>query len=286
MTLDSPVRGAGRSGRRGPLATAALVLALAAISLLILIPFFWMLSASLRTRGDLLANPTTLWPDPFALANFGDVWNRIPFGRQLVNTTVFAGCVAVVSVVLDSMAGYAFARFEFPGRGVLFVVVLITLMLPIQVTLIPIFQLLSDLGWINSYQGLIVPRIADAFGIFFMRQFFLSLPKDLEDAGRLDGVSEFGIWRRIMMPLAWPALLTLGLFNLLYNWNDLLWPLVVTTDEEMRTLTAGLALFKGQFSAEYGVLMAGSILALLPMVVAFLLIQRRFIEGIATTGLK
>lgn len=274
------------SPRRGPAATAALVVTLALISLLILIPFIWMLSASVRTRGDLLGNPTTLWPATFTLDNFLDVWQRIPFGRQLANTVVFAGSITVVSVVLDSMAGYAFARFEFRGRGVLFVVVLVTLMLPIQVTLIPIFQLLSDLGWINTFQGLIVPRIADAFGIFFMRQFFLSLPKDLEDAARLDGVSEFGIWRRIMMPLAWPAVLTLGLFNLLYNWNDLLWPLVVTTDENMRTLTAGLALFKGQFSAEYGLLMAGAILALLPMIAAFVLVQRRFIEGIATTGIK
>lgn len=274
------------SRARSRLTTAALVMILAAISLLFMIPFLWMLSASFRTQGDLLGNPMALWPQQFTLDNYVDVWQRIPFGRQLLNTTVFAGLVAVVSVTLDSMAGYAFARYEFRGRGVLFVVVLVTLMLPIQVTLIPVFQLLSDMGWTNSLQGLTVPRIADAFGIFFMRQFFLALPRDLEDAGRLDGVSEFGIWRRIMMPLAWPAVLTLGLFNLLYNWNDLLWPLVVTTDEHMRTLPAGLALFKGQHNAEYGLLMAGAILALLPMVAAFMLVQRRFIEGIATTGLK
>lgn len=285
MTVAQPADRLRRRAR-SPLAGAALVATLALISVLFMTPFLWMLSASFRTQGDLLGNPMTLWPQQFTLDNYLDVWQRIPFGRQFVNTAVFAGLVSVVSVTLDSMAGYAFARFEFPGRGVLFVTVLVTLMLPIQVTLIPMFQLLSDLGWINSLQGLVVPRIADAFGIFFMRQFFLSLPRDLEDAGRLDGVSEFGIWRRIMMPLAWPAVLTLGLFNLLYNWNDLLWPLVVTTDERMRTLPAGLALFKGQHSAEYGLLMAGAILALLPMVVAFLLVQRRFIEGIATTGLK
>lgn len=269
-----------------PLSTVAVVAGLALCAVLFLLPFIWMFSTSLRTHGDLLANPMTVWPQQFTLDNYVEVWRRIPFGRQLLNTAVYAGVVTVVSVTFDSMAGYAFARFEFPGRGVLFVVVLVTLMLPIQVTLIPVFQLLADLGWINSLQGLIVPRMADAFGIFFMRQFFLSLPRDLEDAGRLDGVSELGIWRRIMMPLAWPAVLTLGLFNLLYNWNDLLWPLVVTTDEQMRTLPAGLALFKGQHNAEYGLLMAGAILALLPMVLAFTLVQRRFIEGIATTGLK
>lgn len=271
---------------RTPLGTGVVVVTLGLLSLLVLLPLVWMLSASVRTQGDLLGNAMTLWPQAFTWDNYVDVWSRIPFGRQLVNTVVFAGTISVVSVVLDSMAGYAFARFEFPGRGVLFVIVLITLMLPIQVTLIPVYQLLNDLGWINTMHGLVVPRLADAFGIFFMRQFFLGLPRDLEDAGRIDGVTEFGIWRRIMMPLAWPAVLTLGLFNLLYNWNDLLWPLVVTTDEQMRTLTAGLALFKGQHNAEYGLLMAGAILALLPMVVAFFLVQRRFIEGIATTGLK
>ncbi|GLI02172.1 carbohydrate ABC transporter permease [Phytohabitans aurantiacus] len=274
MTISRPIR------------TFASVAVLALLSLAFLLPFLWMLSASLRTQGDLLANPQTLWPEHITWDNYREVWQRIPFGRQFLNTVVYAGIITVVSVLLDSMAGYAFARFTFPGRGPLFVVVLVTLMLPIQVTLIPVFQLLNDLGWINTYQGLIVPRVADAFGIFFMRQFFLSLPRDLEDAGRIDGFSEFGIWRRIMMPLAWPAVLTLGLFNLLYNWNDLLWPLIVTTDENMRTLSAGLALFKGQHSAEYGLLMAGAILALLPMVAAFALVQRRFIEGIATTGLK
>src|SRR5690606_23999515 len=282
----APDRPRGGRWSGGPVATVAAVAVLILISAAFLIPFVWMASASVRTQGDLLGHPMTLWPQQFTFENYVNVWSRIPFGRQFLNTAIYAGVVAVVSVILDSMAGYAFARFTFPGRGVLFVVVLVTLMLPIQVTLIPVYQLLSDLGWINTLHGLIIPRMADAFGIFFMRQFFLSVPRDLEDAARVDGFSEFGIWRRIMMPLAWPAVLTLGLFNLLYNWNDLLWPLVVTTDERMRTLTAGLALFKGQHNAEYGLLMAGAILALLPMVVAFFLVQRRFIEGIATTGLK
>src|SRR5690606_27323493 len=149
------------------------VIVLLLASAVVMLPFVWMLSASLRTQGDLLGNPATLWPGEFTWDNYLDVWRRIPFGRQLLNTVVYAGVVTCVSVVLDSMAGYAFARFEFRGRGVLFVLVLVTLMLPIQVTLIPIFQLLTDLGWVNSLPGLIVPRIADAFGIFFMRQFFL-----------------------------------------------------------------------------------------------------------------
>ncbi|HEY0239276.1 MAG TPA: carbohydrate ABC transporter permease [Friedmanniella sp.] len=263
-----------------------LVLTLCVAAFVTLLPFLWMLSASLRTRGDLIGNPTTLWPGELTWDHYTAIWTQIPFGRQLLNTVIFAGTVAVVSVLFDSMAGYALARFTFPGRTAVFILVVATLMLPVQVTLIPIYNFLVDLHWVNTYQGLIVPRLADAFGIFFMRQYFLALPKDLEDAARIDGAGELRIFRRVMFPLAVPAVLTIGLFNLLNNWNDLLWPLVVTTQTEMRTLPAGLALFKGEHVTDYGLLMAGSVLALLPMLVAFLAVQRRFIEGIATTGLK
>lgn len=266
--------------------TVLLAIALALAVAVALLPFTWMLSASFRPRGDLIANPTTLIPGEFTWQNYLAVWQQIPFARQLGNTVVFAGTVAVVSVLLDAMAGYALARFSFPGRGVVLVVVIAMLMLPPQVTLIPIYGVLVDLGWVNTFQGLIVPRAADAFGIFFMRQFFLALPTDLEDAGRVDGASELRIFARVMLPLTWPAMLTIGLFNLLNNWNDLLWPLVVTTQTEMRTLPAGLALFKGEHVSDYGLLMAGSVLALLPMLVLFFVVQRRFIEGIATTGIK
>lgn len=270
----------------GRVPTVLVVLALGLVSLLIMLPFAWMVSASLRGQGDIISHPASLLPDPVIWSNFTDIWRRVPLARQFLNTVIFAGSVTVLSVLFDSAAGYALARFEFPGRNVIFVVIVVTLMLPFQVTLVPIFQQLSDFDWINTYQGLIVPRAADAFGIFFMRQFFLALPSDLEDAGRIDGASELRIWWTIMMPLALPAVLTIGLFNLLANWNDLLWPLVLTTSTDMQTLSAGLALFKGQHVTEYGVLMAGSIIALLPMVVAFLLVQRRFVEGIATTGVK
>jgi multiple sugar transport system permease protein len=266
--------------------TFLLVLLLCAAVFVTALPFLWMLSASLRTQGDLIAHPTTLVPNHFAWENYTQIWREIPFARQLLNTAFFAGTVAVASVLLDAMAGYALARFEFRGRNGIFVIVLATLMLPPQVTLVPVYNLLSDLGWVDTYQGLIVPRIADAFGIFFMRQFFLSLPKDLEDAARIDGASEPRIFARIMLPLAWPAALTIGLFNLLANWNDLLWPLIVTSEPDMRTLPAGLALFKGEHVTNYGLLMAGSVLALLPMMVAFLFVQRRFVEGVATTGIK
>lgn len=271
---------------RSNISTVALVIFLAAVSVVFIIPFIWMLTTSFRTQGDLAANPLTLWPEAITLENYHNVWERIPFGRQFINTTLFAGTVTIVSVVLDSMAGYAFARFDFPGKNALFVLVLITLMVPVQVTFIPLFSLLVDFGWVNTLHGLIIPRVADAFGIFFLRQFFVGLPKDLEDAARIDGASEPRIFFRIMLPLAGPAVLTIAMFNLLANWNDLLWPLMVTTSPDMQTLPAGLALFRGQHVTDYGLLMAGSVLALLPMIVAFFFVQRRFIEGIATSGLK
>lgn len=285
MSSPSPLRRSLHAPRNG-VRTALLVVALAVVSALFLLPFVWMLSTSFRTQGDLAAHPLTLIPQAFTLENYANVWQKIPFGRQFLNTAIFAGTVTIISVALDAMAGYAFARFDFPAKNMLFVVVLVTLMVPIQVTFIPLYSVLVDLGWVNTFQGLIVPRIADAFGIFFFRQFFLGLPKDLEDAGRVDGAGEFRIFARIMLPLAAPAVLTIAMFNLIANWNDLLWPLMVTTSPDMQTLPAGLALFRGEHVTDYGLLMAGSVLALLPMVIAFLLVQRRFIEGIATSGMK
>lgn len=286
MTALTVSRIPGTKARSGWASTVLIVLGLAAISFFVLLPLLWMVSASFRTQGDLTANPSTLWPAVFTFDNYVNIWQRIPFGRQLFNTVVFAGTVTVLSLVIDSMAAYALARFDFKGRGIVFVIIITTLMVPIQVTFIPVYNLLVDLHWLNTFHGLVVPRIADAFGIFFLRQFFLSLPKDLEDAARIDGASELRIFARIMLPLAGPAILTIAIFNLLANWNDLLWPLLVTTNADMQTLPAGLALFKGQHSTDYGLLMAGAILALAPMIVAFLIVQRRFIAGIATTGMK
>ncbi|NMM15805.1 MAG: carbohydrate ABC transporter permease [Phycicoccus sp.] len=275
-----------RSKARERLSTALVVALLMAVSAFVLLPVVWMISASFRTQGDLVGNPGSLLPQVFTLENYANVWQRIPFGRQLLNTVAFASSVTAISLLIDAMAAYALARFNFPGREVAFILIIVTLMIPVQVTFIPLYQLLAQLGWINTFHGLVVPRIADAFGIFFLRQFFLALPKDLEDAARVDGAGEVTIFARIMLPLATPALLTVGMFTLLANWNDLLWPLLVTTDAQMQTLPAGLALFKGQHSSDYGMLMAGSLLALLPMIVAFFFVQRRFIEGIATTGMK
>jgi multiple sugar transport system permease protein len=274
------------SERANRFTLVAAVGVLTIISLFILLPFAWMVSASVRSQGDILANAGTLLPTAITWENYVDIWHKIPFGRQFVNTVTFATTVSVLGVLFDSMAGYAFARFNFRGNKALFIVIMGTLMLPIQVTFVPVYQLLIQFGWVNTMHGLIIPRIADAFGIFFMRQFFLEVPADLEDAARIDGAGELRIFARVMMPLAGAAVLTLGMFHFIANWNDLLWPLMVMVDNDMQTLPAGLALFKGQHTAEYGSLMAGGVLALAPIAVLFLLVQRRFTQGIATTGMK
>jgi multiple sugar transport system permease protein len=287
-------RHTGRSGqgtgRRTPtLATAwraATVVAAVVIALAMLLPVIWMVLVSFRPENDIVTSPPTLWPRAFTLQHYRDIWHAIPFATLYRNTIVFAGSVTLISLLLDSMAAYALARLDFRGRGPVFVGVLVMLMLPFQVTLVPLYDLLNHLGLVNTFPGLIVPRATNAFGIFFLRQFFLSLPKDMEEAARIDGASEWRIYWQVILPMARPALLTLGLFHFAYNWNDLLWPLIMTSDNSRATLPAGLALFMGQHVTEYGLLMAGAVLSLLPVIILFLLVQRSFVQGIATTGIK
>ncbi|WP_291052816.1 carbohydrate ABC transporter permease [Herbiconiux sp.] len=257
-----------------------------AIGLLMLLPIIWMVFTAFKPESDIVSAPPTLWPRELTLEHFAEVWERIPFARLYVNTIVFAGSVTLISLLFDSMAAYALARLPFKGRAVVMVLILLLLMLPFQVTLIPLYDMLNGMGLTNTLPGLIIPRMTNAFGIFFLTQFFLSLPKDLEEAARMDGASEWRIYWGIILPLSRPALLTLGLFHFQYNWNDLLWPLVMSSSVETSTLPAGLALFMGQHVVEYGLLMAGSLLAMLPVILFFLLIQRSFVAGIATTGLK
>lgn len=256
------------------------------LGLAMLLPIIWMVFTAFRPEVDVVTYPPSLFPRAFTLEHFADIWEAIPFARLYLNTIVFAGAVTLFSLLFDSMTGYALARLEFRGKNVMFVLVMIMLMVPFQVTLIPLYDLLGSIGLAGTLPGMIVPRMTNAFGIFFMRQFYLSLPRDLEEAARVDGASEWRIFSRIITPLAKPALLTLGLFHFQYNWNDLLWPLIMSPDIESATLPAGLSMFVGQHVVEYGLLMAGSVLALMPVVVFFLVIQKSFVAGIATTGLK
>jgi multiple sugar transport system permease protein len=268
------------------LSVTATVAILAVLALAVAFPFIWMLLTSFKPENDIVQFPPRLWPVRWTLANYIDIWSRVPFARLFLNSILFAGGVTAVSLFLDSMTAYALSRLTFPGRDAIFVVILVALMLPFQVTFIPVFVTVHDLGLLNSFGGLIIPRATNAFGIFMLRQFFITLPRALDDAARIDGASEFYIYSRIILPLSGPALATLAVFHFMYNWNDFLWPLLITSSTEMRTLPAGLALFVGAHVVEYGVVVAGAVLALAPLLVAFLFAQRYFIQGIAMTGLK
>ena len=261
---------------------AGLVLAVAVI----LLPVVWMVFASVKPEADITGDPAQLLPTHLTTHNYREVTRQIPFARQFVNSVIFAGGVTVFSLVFNSMTAFALARLDFPGRRVLFVAVILFLMIPYQVTLIPIYQLVAKLGLMNTFPGMIIPRATNAFGIFFLRQFFLSIPRSLDEAARIDGAGDWRIYARIVLPLSKPALLTIALFDFMFNWNDLLWPLIFTTSTKMETLPAGLALFMGQHVSQYGVVMAGATLTTLPIVIAFLFVQRKFIQGIATTGLN
>jgi multiple sugar transport system permease protein len=265
------------------LATVALVV----ITAFVLLPIAVIVFTAFKPIAEVNAYPPTLLPTEWTLDNLARIMQELPFARLVLNSFIFAGGVTLFALVFDSLAAYALARIDFTGQRVLLVAIIASLMIPFQATLIPVYQLVSELDWVNTYAGLIAPRAADAFGIFFLRQFFLALPRDIDSAARIDGASEFRIFRSIVLPNAVPALLTLAIFTFVNNWNDLLWPLVFTTESEMGTITSGLTLLTGPGGIiPYGVMMAGSLIAVLPLVIAFLLVQRRFIESIATTGLK
>lgn len=277
-----------RRRHASPLARRALLfVAVLVPTAIALLPIAIILFTAFKPATEVNAFPPSLLPGEPTLDNFTRIFDSLPFGRLILNSFIFAGGVTICALVFDSLAAYALARIDFRGRQVLLIMIIATLMIPFQATLIPVYQLVADLGWINSYQGMIAPRAADAFGIFFLRQFFLALPRDLDNAARLDGASEFRIFRSVVLPNAVPALLTLGVFTFVNNWNDLLWPLIFTTQREMGTVTSGLTLLTGPGGiVPQGVMMAGSLIAILPLVIVFLLVQRRFIENIATTGLK
>ncbi|MEU7854021.1 carbohydrate ABC transporter permease [Nonomuraea sp. NPDC049141] len=258
---------------------------LVAASLAMVAPFAWQIITSLKTLSEATKVPPSVLPGGH-WENYGQVFGLLPFGHQFLNTVLMAAGRTVGQVLLCSMAAYAFARLRFPGKRLLFGVFLSVLMVPPQLFIIPQYQIMSSLGWLNSLQALIVPGLFSAFGVFLLRQFFLGLPRELEEAARLDGAGPLRIYWSIMLPLARPGLVALGVLVLLWSWNDLFWPLVVNTDPEQMTLSAGLTALQGQFQTNYPVLMAGSLLASLPVIAVFVFLQRQFIQGIAHTGIK
>jgi multiple sugar transport system permease protein len=250
-------------------------------------PFVWMVLGSFKSQGELLQNPPTWWPQSASLDNYTQLFSRLNFSQYFVNSTVVAVAVTVGNLVFCSMVGYALAMLDFPGRRALFLVVMGTLLIPGVVTFVPLFVLVTNVGLANSLPGLILPFLVSPFGVFLMRQYISGLPRDLLDAGRVDGASELRIFARIFLPLCGPALATLGILTFLGSWNNFLWPLVVAQEESKYTLPVALALYsKGQNSTQYGLLLAGATVVVIPVLAIFLGFQRRFIEGIATTGIK
>jgi multiple sugar transport system permease protein len=282
VSVTIGIRRSRRATDRWLLTVAALV-----VTALVLLPIVIIAATAFKPAAEINAYPPTLLPAEWTLDNFARIFRDLPFGRLFMNSFVFAGGVTLCALMFDSLAAYALARIDFAGSRLLLIVIVASLMIPFQATLIPVYQLVAQFGWVNTFAGMIIPRAADAFGIFFLRQFFVSLPRDLDNAARIDGAGEFRIFRSIVLPNAVPALLTLGIFTFVNNWNDLLWPLVMTTAPEMGTITSGLTLLTGPSGIiPYGTMMAGSLIAVLPLAVIFLIMQRRFIESVATTGLK
>lgn len=256
-------------------------------AIIMLLPFFWMVSASLKTLREVLQIPPTWLPNQVTLRNYGEVFRQQPlFGRFFLNS-VIAATITVISVLITSaLAGYAFAKFEFPGKRLFFVFILSTMMIPFQIRMVPLYVMISSWRLADTYLGLVLPGLVEAFGIFLMRQFIASIPNDLLDAGRMDGATELGIFFRIVLPLTFPALSALAIFTLIGNWESFLWPLLITNSEHMRTLPIGLSLFVGRYESRFDLQMAAATITVLPMVLVFFVLQKRFIEGVTLTGLK
>ena len=257
-------------------------------ALVMVLPFLWMLSTSLKPSSAVLTLPPQLLPNPATLEAYSQVFATFPMVRVLLNSVLVASLSTFGQLVVCSMSGYAFARFRFFGRETLFLAYLATLMVPFAVTMTPLFIIVKSFGWTNSYLGLVIPSIFSAFGTFLMRQFFLSLPIELEEAATLDGASTFGIFSRVMLPLSGPALATLGVLAFMASWNNFLWSLLIVSDRNLMTLPLALATLQGVYpgQTQWNLIMAGSVITVLPMILVFLLAQRFVVEGVATSGLK
>lgn len=276
-----PVSNAFRLAQRGVLYGLLL-----ASALFMVVPFLWMLSTSLKVDQYVLAMPPQFFPQPLNLHSYLRLTELFPIRRMFFNSLFVATFTTLGQLLTSSMAAYAFARMRFRGRDALFLLYLATLMIPFQVTITPLFILMRYLGWINTYQGLIAPGVFSAFGTFLLRQFFLSLPRDLEEAAFIDGATHFTVYWRIILPLARPALATLAVFAFMGSWNAFLWPLFVVRDEQLMTLPVGLATLHGRWLTQWNLVMAGSVITVIPMLVVYLLAQKYFVKGVVLSGLK
>ncbi len=251
-----------------------------------LTPFIWMFLTSMKTQVEAISIPPSILPRRWLLDAYTSLPEKLPFFRMYWNTILTSLIIVTGQLVLCSIAGYAFARIQFPGRNFLFVLCLSVLMIPSSFLILPQYLIIQKLGLLNTLHAIYLPNLFSAFGTFLMRQFFMSIPQELEDAARIDGCGHGRIYARIMLPLIKPGLVSLGVLTLRFAWNNLMWPMIVNTEKSKMTLTAGLSYLQGQYITDYPSIMAGALLATIPLIIIYAIFQRQFIEGIALTGIK
>jgi len=281
--LQGDKKGRRRRMSGGDVAVLGLLIAGA---LVMIFPLYWMLATAVRPRKELFNGDFDLLPSQLVWSNFSEAWGKLPFTQSYINSLAIAIIAVVVTVFINLLCGYTFAKYKFWGRDVLFLLLISTLMIPIQVIMVPEFLIVSKLGWVNTYWGVLVPRAAEAFGIFMVRQFMVSIPDELIEAARLDGAGEFTIFRKVVLPLSWPVIAVLTIFTFMWRWNDFAWPLVVLQDRASYTVPLGLSLMKGQYYTDWTGLMSMSLVSIVPILLVFIFFQRYFIQGIASTGMK
>jgi multiple sugar transport system permease protein len=263
-----------------------LVGVLSVLALSMLLPFLWMLSTSLMNDLDVYQFPPKFIPSVFRWSNYVEAMSLQPFGRYFLNSLIVAGVSVLGQLTFCSMAAYAFARLRFPARDKIFALYLSTMMIPAIVTIIPAFLIITTFGWVNTYWALFTPTLSSVWGIFLLRQFFLTIPKELEDAARVDGASDLVVFFRVILPLSRPALATLAIFTFMGSWKDFLWPLIVTNRADMRTVEVGIASFNSLYTTDWPHQMAATVVVMIPVIVIFLIAQKHFVRGITLTGLK
>jgi len=272
--------------RRLKMSKIVLFIIMCFVALFMLVPFFWSFSTSVKTAGEVFEYPPKWIPQSIHWENYSQVWEVAPFGQYLLNSTVVSVMVTILTLLTASLAAYAFARLKFRGRDFIFMLYLGTMMIPNQVTMIPNFIFIKLLGWTDTYTGLILPNVFTALGVFLLRQFFMTIPKEYEDAAKIDGASRFHIYLHVILPLSIPALSTLAVFTFVFQWNNLMWPLIVVNKDIMKTLTLGLATFQGMYSTNWSLLMAAAVMGIIPSFAIFVLGQKYLIKGITLSGIK
>jgi alpha-1,4-digalacturonate transport system permease protein len=287
-TVRSVLPGRGEKEPRGRLKGANLFVWLVLVigALVVAFPLYWMFATAVRPKKEIFSGGFDLVPSTFVWSNFSDAWNKLPWDQFYINSIAIAAIAVPITVFINLLAGYTFAKYKFPGRDILFLLMISTLMIPIQVIMVPEFLIVAKLGWVNTWWGVLVPRAAEAFGLFMVRQFMVSIPDELIEAARLDGAGEFTIFRRVVLPLSWPVIAVLSIFTFMWRWNDFAWPLVVLQEQSAYTVPLGLSLMQGQYFTDWTGLMSMSLLSIIPMMLVFVFFQRYFIQGIASTGLK